>query len=155
MRRGHGLAGSFLGGLVAFGLRGLRLGEGETGAALEEPDRPLGALVGGDGGVDVVAISGKTGVLIQCKSSSVDGRELGWEAVKDVVAGAAAYRERYSGVRFTLAAVTNRRFNGTARGQAVINGVELIDGDGLAELMQEKPVRRSELAAWLFAGDGA
>lgn len=31
----------------------------------------------GDGGVDVVAISGKTGVLIQCKSSSVDGRELG------------------------------------------------------------------------------
>ena len=52
MRRGHGLAGSFLGGLVAFGLRGLRLGEGETGAALEEPDRPLGALVGGDGGVD-------------------------------------------------------------------------------------------------------
>lgn len=109
----------------------------------------------GDGGVDVVAISGKTGVLIQCKSSSVDGRELGWEAVKDVVAGAAAYRERYPGVRFTLAAATNRRFNGTARGQAVINGVELIDGDGLAELMQEKPVRRSELAAWLFAGDGA
>lgn len=108
----------------------------------------------GDGGVDVVAISGKNGVLIQCKSSSVDGRELSWEAVKDVVAGAAAYRERYPGVRFTLAAVTNRRFNGTAKGQAEINGVELIDGDGLAERMQEKPVRRSELAAWLFAGDG-
>ena len=109
----------------------------------------------GDGGVDVVAISGKNGVLIQCKSSSVDGRELGWEAVKDVVAGAAAYRERYSGVRFALAAVTNRRFNGTARGQAEINGVELIDGDGLAERMREKPVRRSELAALLFAGEGA
>ena len=108
----------------------------------------------GDGGVDVVAISGKTGVLIQCKSSSVDGRELGWDAVKDVVAGAAAYRERYSEVCFTLAAVTNRRFNGTARGQAGINGVELIDGDGLAELMREKPVRRSELAAWLFSGNG-
>ena len=79
---------------------------------------------------------------------------MGWEAVKDVVAGAAAYRERYPGVRFTLAAVTNRRFNGTAKGQAEINGVELIDGDGLAERMQEKSVRRSELAAWLFAGDG-
>lgn len=109
----------------------------------------------GDGGIDVVAISGKTGVLIQCKSSSVDGRELGWEAVKDVVAGSAAYRERYPGVRFSLAAVTNRRFNGTARGQAGINGVELIDGDGLAGRMMEKPIRRSELAAYLFAGDGA
>src|SRR5262249_14220195 len=44
----------------------------------------------GDGGIDVVAIKGgKTGVLIQCKSSCIDGQELGWEAVKDVVGGAA------------------------------------------------------------------
>ena len=54
----------------------------------------------GDGGVDVVAISGKDGVLMQCKSSTVDGRELGWEVVKDVVAGAAGYAATYPEVRF-------------------------------------------------------
>ena len=106
----------------------------------------------GDGGVDVVAISGKAGVLIQCKSSSLDGRELGWEAVKDVVAGAAGYAARFPGVRFSLVAVTNRRFNGTAKAQAAVNHVELIDFDGLAERLREKPVKRGELASHLFEG---
>ena len=106
----------------------------------------------GDGGVDVVAVSGKVGVLIQCKSSSVEGRELGWEAVKDVVAGAAGYAARFPGVRFSLAAVTNRRFNGTAKAQAAVNHVELIDFDGLAEMLRERPVRRCELASHLFDG---
>lgn len=105
-----------------------------------------------DGGVDVVAISGKAGVLIQCKSSSVDGRELGWEAVKDVVAGAAGYAARFPGVRFSLAAVTNRRFNGTARAQAEVNHVELIDFDGLVEMLNEKPVKWGELESHLFEG---
>lgn len=106
----------------------------------------------GDGGVDVVAISGKVGVLIQCKSSSVEGKELGWEAVKDVVAGAAGYAARFPGVRFSLVAVTNRRFNGTARAQAALNHVELIDFDGLVERLREKPVKRGELASHLFEG---
>lgn len=106
----------------------------------------------GDGGVDVVAISGKSGVLIQCKSSSIDGKELGWEAVKDVVAGAAGYAVRYPGVKFSLMAVTNQRFNGTARAQAAINHVELIDVDGLAERLSETPVKTGELATYLFAG---
>lgn len=106
----------------------------------------------GDGGVDVVAISGKVGVLIQCKSSSLDGRELGWEAVKDVVAGAAGYAARFPGVRFSLAAVTNRRFNGTARAQALVNHVELIDFDGIAERLRERPVKRGELVSHLFEG---
>lgn len=106
----------------------------------------------GDGGVDVVAISGKAGVLIQCKSSSVEGRELGWEAVKDVVAGAAGYAARFPGVKFSLAAVTNRRFNGTARVQAAVNHVELIDFDGLAERLSETPVKRGELASHFFEG---
>lgn len=69
----------------------------------------------GDGGVDVVAITGREGVLIQCKSSMIEDVELGWEAVKDVVAGAAAYSAQYPGVTFSLVAVTNKRFNGTAR----------------------------------------
>ena len=37
---------------------------------------------------------------MQCKSSTVDGRELGWEVVKDVVAGAAGYAATYPEVRF-------------------------------------------------------
>lgn len=93
-------------------------------------------------------------MLIQCKSSSVDGKELGWEAVKDVVAGSAGYAAKYPGVRFSLAAMTNRRFNGTARNQAKLNHVELLDGDDLAERMREKPVRRGELASFLFSGWG-
>lgn len=106
----------------------------------------------GDGGVDVVAISGKAGVLIQCKSSSLDGRELGWEAVKDVVAGSAAYAARHPGVRFSLVAATNRRFNGTAREQARLNHVELLDVDDLVERLNEQPIRRGELASFLFSG---
>ncbi len=99
----------------------------------------------GDGGVDVVAISGNEGVLIQCKSSSVDGRELGWEAVRDVVAGAAGYAAKFPGVRFSLVAVTNRSFNGTARTQAVLNHVELVDFEGLADMLRDNPVRMKEL----------
>ena len=41
----------------------------------------------GDGGIDVVAIRGSEVVVIQCKSSSVEGRVIGWEAVKDVAGG--------------------------------------------------------------------
>jgi Holliday junction resolvase len=106
----------------------------------------------GDGGVDVVAISGKNGVLIQCKSSSVDGKELGWEAVKDVVAGSAAYAAKYPGVKFSLAAVTNRRFNGNARAQAHLNHVDLLDGQDLAKRLDERPVTKGELAAFLMSG---
>lgn len=104
----------------------------------------------GDGGIDVVAISGKFGVLIQCKSSSLDGKTLGWEAVKDVVAGAAGYAARFPSVRFSLVAVTNRHFNGTARAQAEVNHVELIDLDGLTERLRETPIKRGELASYLF-----
>jgi hypothetical protein len=106
----------------------------------------------GDGGIDVVAINGKVGALIQCKSSSVDRRELGWDAVKDVVAGSAAYAARHPGIKFALLAVTNQRFNGNAREQARINHVELLDGDDLAERLAEQPIRRGELASFLFAG---
>jgi len=35
----------------------------------------------GDGGVDVVAIKGNEGLLIQCKTISVTGKELGWDGV--------------------------------------------------------------------------
>ncbi|MFN3630008.1 MAG: SNF2-related protein [Casimicrobiaceae bacterium] len=98
----------------------------------------------GDGGVDVLAFSGKRGLLIQCKTSAAEEKELGWEAVKDVVGGAAGYKAKYPSVNFSLVAVTNRRFNSTAREQAKINQVELIDFDGLAEKLAKYPVTRLE-----------
>lgn len=109
----------------------------------------------GDGGIDVVAIGDGEGVLIQCKSSSVGGREIGWEAVKDVVGGAAAYAARHMKIRFSLVATTNQRFNVTARAQANINHVKLCDIDDLIRMLAEKPVSRGELDRFLFAGWGA
>lgn len=105
----------------------------------------------GDGGIDVVAIKGNEGVVIQCKSSSMEGRELGWDAVKDVAAGVGAYAQRHPGVSFSMIAATNQRFNGTARRQAEILHVELVDGEDLESLLAKHPVKRGELERFLLA----
>lgn len=97
----------------------------------------------GDGGVDVVGIKGGTGVLIQCKSSSVKGQALGWEAVKDVVAGAAAYEAKHAGVNFEKVAVTNQLFNGAAKEQAHLNNVTLLDYHAIESALKKHPVCRS------------
>jgi len=97
----------------------------------------------GDGGVDVVALKGMEGVLIQCKSSSILGQSLGWDAVKDVAAGAAAYEMKYAGVTFQKIAVTNQFFNGAAQGQAALNNVELFDHQSLKNLLEKYPVKRN------------
>jgi hypothetical protein len=96
----------------------------------------------------------REGVLIQCKSSTVNEAELGWEAVKDVVAGAAAYSARHPEVTFSLIAATNKRFNGTARLQAAFNNVALYEGDELASMLSQTPVTRNELSQYLFEGGG-
>ncbi|OEZ29803.1 helicase SNF2 [Variovorax boronicumulans] len=106
----------------------------------------------GDGGVDVIAIKGSEGVAIQCKSSSIEGRGHGWEAVKDVSAGVAAYAQRYPNVKFAMVAVTNQRFNNTARQQAQVLGVELVEGDDLARLIAQHPMKRGELERFLLSG---
>lgn len=106
----------------------------------------------GDGGIDIVAIDDDRGVVIQCKSSSRGGQELGWEAVRDVAAGAAAYALRYPGVGFSLVAATNQRFNGTARQQAKALHVELVEGADLAKLLEQYPMRQGELVSFLLAG---
>ena len=105
----------------------------------------------GDGGIDVVAIRRDEGVLIQCKSSTVENKELGWEAVKDVAAGSAAYAARYPGVAFSMVAVTNRRFNKSARAQAALLKVELIGDDELACMIARHPMKRGELERFLLA----
>lgn len=97
----------------------------------------------GDGGIDVVAINGNKGVLIQCKTSSIEGQALGWDAVKDVVAGAAAYEMKHAGVVFQKVAVTNQFFNGSAKEQAKLNNVELINCHAIEEMLKKYPVSKS------------
>lgn len=81
----------------------------------------------GDGGVDVVALRGMQGLLLQCKSSKELDKRLGWEGVKDVVAGEAGYRNQHPGVQFQKLALTNQYFNATAKEQARLNNVQLMD----------------------------
>jgi len=68
---------------------------------------------------------------------------VGWDAIKEVVAGAAAYERQYSDVGFSKAASTNQFFNKTSIAQAELNGVELIDSGILREwlLLYPQPLR--------------
>jgi hypothetical protein len=93
-----------------------------------------------DDGVDVVAITGPNGELVQCKSSTVDQCEVSWDAVKEVVAGEAAYRARFPGVQFAKACATNQYFNENAVRHAELNDVQLYDQKRLVELMTVMPV---------------
>ncbi len=103
-----------------------------------------------DDGVDVVAISGNRGELIQCKSSGVDGADLSWEAVKDVVTGEAAYRMRHPGVEFQKVCVTNQHFNATAVMHAEFNRVELYDQTKVAALLEQNPVTMLDVERFLY-----
>jgi Holliday junction resolvase len=94
-----------------------------------------------DNGVDVVAIRGNSGQLIQTKTSGNEGTKLGWETVKDVVAGEAFYRRKHPNVEFKKVGVTNQFFNAQAHEQAELNGVELIDQHGLGQLLDRHPSR--------------
>jgi hypothetical protein len=93
----------------------------------------------GDEGVDVVAIA-SNGELIQCKSSTVDDKTLGWEAIKDVVTGEAAYCKRHPGVQFNKICITNQFFNENAYKHAEYNKVELYDQKKIVELIERYPL---------------
>ncbi|MDR6584550.1 helicase SNF2 [Herbaspirillum sp. BH-1] len=97
---------------------------------------------GGDGGIDIVALKKRDGELIQCKSSK--SAELGWDAVKEVVAGAARYQARFRGTRFRKIAVTNQGFTSGAREQALANQVELVIRERLVELLKLHPITNYE-----------
>ena len=99
----------------------------------------------GDGGIDVVAIRGTDGVLIQCKSSAQEGNALRWDAIKDVVTGANMYRHRHPGVQFKLVCITNQMFNAGAREQAEANNVKLVEREGLAHLLRRYPVTELDI----------
>ncbi|MDR3089162.1 MAG: restriction endonuclease [Desulfobulbaceae bacterium] len=99
----------------------------------------------GDAGVDVVAIKGADGELIQVKKSAIGGQEQGWEAVKDVVAGEAVYQKKYPRITFTKIALTNQSFSSTAKERARVNGVDLLERQAIDQFIQQYPITMIEL----------
>lgn len=97
---------------------------------------------GGDGGIDVIALKGREGELLQCKSSKTSN--IGWDAVKEVTAGAAGYQARHPGTRFKRVAVTNQMFTAGAVTHATENKVELITRRELEELLGRYPTTNHE-----------
>lgn len=90
-----------------------------------------------DNGVDVVAIRGDRGVLIQTKTSAAEERAMNWDTVKEVVAGEAYYCRRHPGVQFEKVGLTNQRFNSQAHENALLNNVRLLDKKDLAEMLDK------------------
>jgi len=103
-----------------------------------------------DHGVDVVAISGEQGVLIQTKTTSKEGMKLGWETVKDVVGGEAFYRRKHPNVEFKKVGLTNQFFNAQAYEQAELNNVLLVDQAMLSEMLTEYPTTMLELERLIY-----
>lgn len=104
-----------------------------------------------DYGVDVVAIQGKRGKLIQAKTCGTDGAKLGWDAVKEVVAGEAFYKRRHPEVAFEKVCITNQSFNSHAVENAALNGVELLDQARLATLLESHTVTMLEVERMLYS----
>lgn len=107
----------------------------------------------GDNGVDVVAIRNNEGVLIQTKSSGIDGYKHGWDTVKEVIAGHAYYQRRHPGVTFQLVGISNQYFNSHAYENANLNGVMLIGQDELSDLLERFSVNLADVERFVYADD--
>jgi len=103
---------------------------------------------GGDGGIDIVALKGREGDLMQCKSSK--SAHIGWDAVKEVAAGAARYQARFMGTRLRRLAVTNQYFTAGAQVQAEANQVELVVRSNLEEFLGAHPITNHEFDSALL-----
>lgn len=103
-----------------------------------------------DQGVDVVAISGTDGVLIQTKTSGNEGAKLGWEIVKELVGGEAYYKRRHSNVNFKKVGLTNQYFNSQANEHASLNSVTLVDQTGLDALLKRYRVTLMDIEKILY-----
>lgn len=103
-----------------------------------------------DNGVDVVAIRGNYGELVQVKSSAADGRLLGWDAVNEVVAGEAFYRRRHPHVNFKKIGFTNQFFNAGAQERAALNEVELLNQSHLAQWLSKHRITLLDVERLLY-----
>ena len=98
-----------------------------------------------DAGIDVIGLGPDSDVLIQCKTSSLPDRDLGWDAIKEVVGGSAIYEEQYPTARFRKLCIINQKFNANARDRARANNVELVERAALAQLLNEHPISTREV----------
>lgn len=98
-----------------------------------------------DAGVDVIAIRGTEGALIQCKSSTSD-TPLGWQAVRDVNGGYRIYADQFPMVNFVRIGLTNKRFNSSAKDRAAKTGVVLLEQPDLWKLLERYPLGMREVA---------
>jgi Holliday junction resolvase len=103
-----------------------------------------------DNGVDVVAINGDQGELIQTKTSGTDRIKLGWETVKELVAGEAFYRRLHPNVTFKKVGLTNQYFNDHAHENARLNHVDLMDQEHLARLLNAHSVTMMDIQRMIF-----
>ena len=104
-----------------------------------------------DHGVDVVALAGDKGQLVQVKTSRTDGATLNWDAVKEVVGGEAFYKRRHPSVDFDKVCITNQFFGEQAQESAALNSVELFDQTRLAELIELHEVTMLDVEKLLYA----
>lgn len=107
----------------------------------------------GDSGVDVVAKTCNQGELIQVKHSSSEAGFLGWDAIKEIVAGERIYAFQCPGVQFRKIALTNREFNSNAHTQARILSVDLISRNHLAQLLRDHRVTIAEIESFLVSSE--
>ena len=102
----------------------------------------------GDGGIDLIGINSKSGMLVQCKSSQ--SASIGWDAIKEVVGGAMRYQSKMPSIKFKKVAITNQRFNATASEQAAFNHVELIERPQIEQMLQQYRITDFELDEFLI-----
>ena len=103
-----------------------------------------------DNGVDVVALRDNSGALVQAKTSGTDGASLSWDAVKEVVTGAAFYQRRHPGVDFAKVCITNQFFNVQAHENAALNSVQLLEQTHLTEMLEQHTVTMGEIERVLY-----
>jgi len=104
-----------------------------------------------DNGVDVVALRDNKGELVQAKTSGIGGAFLNWDAVEEVVTGAAFYQRRHPDVDFAKVCLTNQFFNVQAHENAALNSVELLEQTHLTEMLEQYTVTMVEVERVLYA----
>jgi hypothetical protein len=78
---------------------------------------------------------------MSCRRSSIQRCEYGWEAVKDVSGNFAACVAECRVIAFNMAAATNLSFNRMAHSQAAVPHIDLNEFDGLAALLEARPIK--------------
>jgi len=94
-----------------------------------------------DKGADVVVFSEKENLLIQVKQSN---KPIGDTPIGEILKSKGYYENKYQN-SFSLAVVTNNRFNENAEIMAKTNGVQIYDRFQLSQYIKEHPLTLDEI----------